>query len=186
MEITQTLYVTDRDDWRRWLAEHYRDEREIWLVYYRKESGKPRIPYGDAVKEALCFGWIDSQVKKMDGERFAQRFSPRKPGSSYSQTNKERLSKLLAEGRVMPEVAAQIGDLRVEDYEFPGDILDALKKTPRAWKHFQRYPGAYRRIRVAFVDAARKRPGEFEKRLNYLIEMCEQDKQFGYNIDEFF
>lgn len=186
MEISQTLYVTDRNHWRRWLEEHYTDEQEIWLVYYRKGSGKPRIPYEDAVKEALCFGWIDSQVKNMDGERYAQRFSPRKPGSPYSQTNKERLSRLLAEGKVMPEVAAGIGDLRVEDYQFPRDILDALKANPQAWKNFRLYPGAYRRIRVAFVDAARKRPAEFEKRLNHLIEMCEQDKQFGYNIDEFF
>ena len=88
MEITQTLYVTNRDDWRNWLKEHYRSEQEIWLIYYRKDAGKLRIPYNDAVEEALCFGWIDSIMKNLDHERFVQRFSPRKRKSDYSQTKK--------------------------------------------------------------------------------------------------
>ena len=72
MEISQTLYATTREEWRDWLREHYRDEAEIWLVFFRKQSGKPRIAYNDAVEEALCFGWIDSTVKTLDGESFAQ------------------------------------------------------------------------------------------------------------------
>ena len=79
MEIKQTLYITDKKAWRSWLKKHYKTEKEIWLVYYKKNTGKPRIPYNDAVEEALCFGWIDSIVKTLDTERVAQRFSPRKP-----------------------------------------------------------------------------------------------------------
>lgn len=186
MEVSETLYVTNREDWRRWLEKNHRDKNEIWLVYYRKESGKPRIPYKDAVKEALCFGWIDSQVKKIDEDSFAQRFTHRKPGSPISQTNKERLKLLLEEGRVIPEVAAELGDLTAEEYELPDDIVDALKANGAAWKNFKRYPAAYRRIRAAFVDSARKRPEEFEKRLRHLVEMSEQDRQFGYGIEEFY
>ena len=99
MEITQTLYVTDPQEWRAWLKAHYKTESEIWLVYYKKHTGKPRIAYNDAVEQALCFGWIDSIIKKLDEERSAQRFSPRKPKSGYSQANIERLRHLVAQGK---------------------------------------------------------------------------------------
>ena len=101
MNVTKTLYVTSREDWREWLKKHYKTEKEIWLVYYRKQTGKPRIPYNDAVEEALCFGWIDSILKNLDQERFAQRFSPRNLKRGYSQTNQERLRKLVEQGKVM-------------------------------------------------------------------------------------
>jgi len=87
MNTENTLYVSERKDWRAWLAKHHKTDKQIWLVYYRKETGKPRISYNDAVEEALCFGWIDSTVHKLDDERFAQRFSPRKKTSSLSQSN---------------------------------------------------------------------------------------------------
>ncbi len=100
MNITKTLHVTNRRDWRKWLREHYKTEKEIWLVYYKKETGKPRILYNDAVEEALCFGWIDSTAKSLDEKRTAQRFSPRKSKSPYSPANKERLRKLLKQHKV--------------------------------------------------------------------------------------
>ncbi|MFA5023936.1 MAG: hypothetical protein WC523_03210 [Patescibacteria group bacterium] len=77
LKIGHTLYVTDRKPWRSWLSKHYKSEKEIWLVYFRKKSGKPRISYNDAVEEALCYGWIDSIIKNLDEERFVQRFSIR-------------------------------------------------------------------------------------------------------------
>ena len=115
MDVTKTLYVTNRDDWRNWLEENYRNEREIWIVYYRKQAGKPRIPYNDAVEEALCFGWIDSIIKNIDQERYAQRFTPRKPQSKFSQTNKERLKKLIEQGKVMPEALGSLNDALVRE-----------------------------------------------------------------------
>ena len=186
MEITKTFYAPDRQAWRDWLKEHYQDEKEVWLVYYRKQADKPRIPYNDAVEEALCFGWIDSTVKHLDAERNAQRFSPRKPKSGYSQTNKERLRWLVARGQVMPEVLATLGDISAEEFEIPADILQALQANEQAWQNFQRYSGSYQRIRVAYVDSARERPGEFEKRLKHLVRMTEQDKQFGYGIVKYY
>lgn len=186
MEIDKTLYVTERASWREWLADHYRSEREIWLIYYRKATGKPRIAYNDAVEEALCFGWIDSIVKGVDEARTAQRFSPRRPGSGYSQTNIERLRRLAGQGKLMPEVLAGLGDLLEREYAYPAEIIEALQANETAWRNFQSYSGAYRRIRVAYVDAGRDRPGEFEKRLDYLIKKSEQGKQFGFGIESYY
>jgi uncharacterized protein YdeI (YjbR/CyaY-like superfamily) len=145
MEITKTLSVTHRKDWRKWLRAHYKTEKEIWLVYYKKETGKPRILYNDAVEEALCFGWIDSILKSLDKERTVQRFSPRKPNSAYSPANKERLRKLLKQRKVIKEVRDTLGNLLEEKFEVPNDILAALKANPKAWKNFQKFSTSYKR-----------------------------------------
>ena len=186
MNVTKTLYVTSREDWRKWLKKHSKAEKEIWPIYYRKQTGKPRIPYNDAVEEALCFGWIDSIVKNVDQERFAQRFSPRNPKSAYSQTNKERLRKLIGQGKVMKEVLATLGDISTEKFEIPRDILQTLKANKQAWANFQTYSESYQHIRIAFIDGARRRPEEFNKRLKHLIKMTEKNKQFGFGIAGYF
>jgi uncharacterized protein YdeI (YjbR/CyaY-like superfamily) len=155
-------------------------------VSYLKKTGKPSVPYNDAVEEALCFGWIDSIVKKLDQDRYAQRYTPRKTGSGYSQTNKERLKKLIEQGKVMPEVLAGLDEIGLEDFEYPADIVAALQENEQAWKNFQRYSGSYRRIRIAYIDVARNRPGEYEKRLAHLIKMTGQDKQFGRGIEDYY
>ncbi len=175
------LFTTaDRAAWRDWLVKNHRSRQEVWLVYYKKHTGKPRIPYNDAVEEALCFGWIDSTVRSVDEDRFAQRFSVRKPGSAYSQANKERLRALISQGRVIDEVLATLGDLTDEPFEVPPDILAAIQASPAAWVNFQNFSPTYVRIRVAFIDGARKRPQEFEKRLRHFIEMTEKNRQFGF------
>lgn len=180
MDITKTLYAATRAEWRKWLKKNYKTEKEIWLVYYKKTSRKPRIEYNDAVEEALCFGWIDSNVKKIDEESHAQRFSPRKPKSGYSQANKERLHKLVADGKVMKDVLATLGDISEAKFEIPKDILKAIKANKEAWKNFQNFSDGYKRIRIAFIDGARNRPEEFKKRLNYFIKMTEKNRQFGF------
>jgi uncharacterized protein YdeI (YjbR/CyaY-like superfamily) len=187
MEITETLYVTDRKDWRKWLREHYKSAKEIWLVYPKKETGKPRIAYNDAVEEALCFGWIDSTVKTLDKDRSAQRFSPRKPKSRYSPANKERLRKLVKQRKVIKAVRETLGDILEQKFEVPKDILRAIKADQEAWKNFQKFSDAYKRIRIGFIDGARKRPEEFKKRLRYFIKMTEKNKQYGFGgIDKHF
>lgn len=180
MEITQTLYVTDPQEWRAWLETHYKTEDEIWLIYYKKDSGKPRIAYNDAVEQALCFGWIDSIIKKMDEERSAQRFSPRKPKSGYSQPNIERLRHLVAQGKVVDEVLKSLGNVLEQEFVFPPDILDAIKADEGTWNNYQNFSEPYKRIRVAFIESARKRPEEFQKRLNYFIKMTRKNKLIGF------
>jgi uncharacterized protein YdeI (YjbR/CyaY-like superfamily) len=180
MNVGKTLYVIDRQAWRAWLADHYDKEKEIWLIYSKKASGKPRILYNDAVEEALCFGWIDSTAKRIDDDSYAQRFSPRNPKSPYSEANKARLRKLVQEGRVIPSVKAVIPDIINEEFVVPFDILGALKLNKVAWENFQKFSDQYQRIRVAYVDGARDRPDEFKKRLNNLIKLTEKNKQFGF------
>jgi uncharacterized protein YdeI (YjbR/CyaY-like superfamily) len=180
MKVSQTLHVVFRKEWRDWLKKNYKIEKEIWLVYYKKDSGKPRIPYNDAVEEALCFGWIDSTVKRLDSERFAQKFSPRKPGSAYSQANKERLTRLVENGKVLKPIRATLGNFSVENFQIPEDTRGAIKSNRLAWKNFKKFSQAYIRIRIAFIEGARNRPQEYEKRLRYFIKMTEKNKQFGF------
>jgi uncharacterized protein YdeI (YjbR/CyaY-like superfamily) len=180
LDEAELLYVTNGREWRDWLQSHYKSEKEVWLVYYKKHTGRPRILYNNAVEEALCFGWIDSTVRTIDEDRYAQRFSPRNPKSPYSQANKERLRGLIKQGKVVDEVLATLGNLAEEQFEMPPDILKAIKTNKEAWKNFQASSPPYVRIRVAFIDAARNRPQEFTKRLGYFIEMTEKNRQFGF------
>jgi uncharacterized protein YdeI (YjbR/CyaY-like superfamily) len=180
MNITQTLYITHREDWRGWLKKYYKTETEIWLIYPKKATGKPRIEYNDAVEEALCFGWIDSIVKKLDEDHTVQRFSPRKPKAKYSQANIERLRYLVAKKKVVKEVAATVKDVLNEKFVIPNDILKALKANKNAWQNFGKFSDSYKRIRIAYIDGARKRPEEFRKRLRHFIEMTEKNKVLGF------
>jgi len=180
MEISQTLYFTDPKDWRNWLKKNYKIEKEIWLVYPKKATGKPRIEYNDAVEEALCFGWIDSINKRLDDEHTVQRFSPRKPKAKYSQANIERLRFLVEKKKVIKEVAETLDEILNGEFVIPPDILKAIKANKNAWKNFQAFSDSYVRIRIAFVDGARKRPEEFKKRLRHFIEMTEKNKIFGF------
>jgi uncharacterized protein YdeI (YjbR/CyaY-like superfamily) len=180
MKQRKTFYTADRQVWREWLEKHHATEKEIWLVYPKKASGRPRLVYNDAVEEALSFGWIDSIVRTIDESSYAQRFSPRSPRSRYSQANKERLRKLVKEGKVIPEVVAGLGNILEEKFVIAPDILKALRANAPAWKNFRQFTPGYRRIRIAFIEGARNRPEEFRKRLRYFISMTEKNKQFGF------
>jgi len=180
LDGAKLLYATNRREWRSWLKRHYKSRKEVWLVYAKKHTGMPRILYNDAVEEALCFGWIDSTVKGIDKDRFAQRFSLRNPKSRYSQANKERLKELVRQGKVAHDVLATLGNFAEEPFEMPPDIFGAIKANEKAWKNFQTFSQSYIRIRLAFIDVARNRPQEFKKRLKYFIEMTGKNKTFGF------
>ena len=180
MKISNTLYLTNPKDWRAWLKQHHKSEAEVWLVYPKKATGKPRIEYNDAVEQALCFGWIDSIIKTLDDEHTVQRFSPRKPKAKYSQANIERLRTLVAQKKVIKEVADTLTDVLNAEFTIPPDILKAIQADKETWKNFQSFSDAYIRIRIAFIDGARKRPDEFKKRLRYFIEMTAKNKQIGF------
>jgi uncharacterized protein YdeI (YjbR/CyaY-like superfamily) len=94
----KTLHVTTREAWRKWLQKHHDRETEVWLIFYKQHTGKPRVAYEDAVEEALCFGWIDSIVRRVDDECYMQKFTPRKPNSKWSDSNRARVKKLLKAG----------------------------------------------------------------------------------------
>lgn len=180
MNKLETLYVANRNDWRAWLEKHFDTEKEIWLVYPKKSSGKPRISYNDAVEEALCFGWIDSTVRSIDAGNHAQRFSPRNPQSNFSQANKERLKWLLKENMLHQSMQDIAKKVLKEKFSFPPDIIAAIRNDTVAWENYQKFSPSYKRIRIAYIDAARKRPEEFKKRLAHFIEKTKENKQIGF------
>ncbi|MEM4255172.1 MAG: YdeI/OmpD-associated family protein [Candidatus Norongarragalinales archaeon] len=183
MKITKKIYVTTARQWRAWLKKNHGKAKEVWLVYYKKHSGKKRIPYNDAVDEALCFGWIDSTVKTIDKDSFAQRFTPRRPLSKPSQMNKERMRKLARQGRMtktgLDAVAHAFHPKKREKFAIAKDVLAALKADEAVWKNFRSFPAHYRRIRIAYVENYRDNPGQFKKSLENLVRMTRQNKKFG-------
>lgn len=187
MEITETFHPATRQEWRAWLAQHHRDRSEIWLVSYRVAVGKPVVAYNDAVEEALCYGWIDSTRKSLDEERLAQRFTPRLPASPFSQTNLERLARLMERGGVIPAVLEQLGPVRAEHYRVPAEIEAALRASGEAWSHWQSFSPSYRRIRASYVESARDRgEAEYRKRLDQLVRKTAAGRQYGYGIEDFY
>ena len=162
--------------WRRYLAEHFETQKEIWFVFPVKDSGEEGLSYNAAVEEALCFGWIDSTNRRLDDLHQARRFSPRRKGSPYSRPNIERLIWLDAQGMIHPSVRDSILPVIQEEFVFPEDILDALRQDGTVWENYQQFTEPYKRIRVAYIDAARKRPEEFSKRLNSFIEKTRKGK----------
>jgi len=176
----KTFYAKNRQEWRAWLKKNYKTEKEIWLLNPHTASGKKRIPYNDTVEEALCFGWIDSTVRNVNKNFSAQRFTPRKPKSNYSQANIERLKLLGRQGMLVPEVKKATAGIIKQKFVFPPDIISKIKKDRAAWAGFLEYPDVYKRLRVAYVDGARKRPDEFKKRLANLIKTSETGSMVGY------
>ena len=181
MESKKIFRCGTRQEWRAWLEAHFETEQEIWFVFPTKESGEAGVSYNDAVEEALCFGWIDSTAGTMDGTHHIRRFTPRRPGSSYSQPNIERLIWLEARGLLHPKVRASVEELIHTPFVFPEDILDVLRQDETVWANYTAFPEPYKRIRVAYIDAARKRPAEFEKRLASFVQKTRQNKRIaGY------
>jgi uncharacterized protein YdeI (YjbR/CyaY-like superfamily) len=180
MEIGKTLRVTTRKAWRAWLEKNHARKKEVWLVYATKQSGKGRVAYSDAVEEALCFGWIDGIIKKIDANYFAQRFSPRRSAKSQlSETNKERVRRLIRTGLMTPAGMEKIRGRMSEQFVLPRDIVAALKRDPQTWKNFQRFPKWYQRVRVGWLDASRNHAGVFQSRLRYFLKMTAQNKRYG-------
>ncbi len=186
--MTETKYFTNRQDWRKWLETNFETKEDIWLEYPKKETGKKRILYNDAVEEALCFGWIDTTVKLLNKETTIQRFCKRRNNSSYSQANKERLKWLLENGLIHESVQEEIEKVTKEKFVFSGDIVEKLKADKSTWENFRKMSESYQRIRIAYIESARKRPEEFEKRLNHFIGKTKENKMikgFG-GIDKYY
>jgi uncharacterized protein YdeI (YjbR/CyaY-like superfamily) len=182
MKITETL-DTNRAGWRAWLKKNHAKAKEIWVIYHKKHTGKKRLPYNDAVEEALCFGWIDSTVKTVDKNCFAQRFTPRKDAGNWSELNKERVRGLIAAGKMTAAGLAKIDKTHADtlhnpQLRIPAKILKELKKDPGIWANFQKFPETYKRIRIAWI-AMTSRPAAYKQRLRYFLKMTKQNKRFG-------
>ena len=176
MNEKKMIFCTDRSEWREWLSENFETEKEIWFVFPSVSSCEKGVSYNDAVEEALCFGWIDGQAGTLDETHQLRRFTPRRKGSRYSQSNIERLIYLDSCGLIHPKIRASIEEVIKKPFVFSNDILNAIRQDDIAWKNYQTFSEPYRRIRIAYIDAARKRPEEFKKRLDNFIKKTKDNK----------
>jgi len=185
----EELYAVSRGEWRVWLEKNHDVESEVWLIYYKRHTGKPRIPYDDAVEEALCFGWIDSIVKRIDDERFAQKFTPRKDGSRWSEANKKRVEKMVREARMTEAGLAKVrkakasgewfkSRVRKKEVKVPSFMKDALAANKKALENFNKLAPSYKRNFVGWVSSARREETR-EKRMVEAIRLLERGEKLG-------
>ncbi|HYF30899.1 MAG TPA: YdeI/OmpD-associated family protein [Chitinophagaceae bacterium] len=182
----KTYYARNRKAWRAWLLKHHAKSPGVWLIYYKKESGKPRVEYADAVEEALCFGWIDSTMRPLDEDRYMQRFTPRKPKSVWSALNKSRIEKLMGQGLMMPAGLEAIDTAKkngswtsidhVENLEMPAALTRALNKNKAALKHFNQASRTYRKQVLYRINSA-KLPETRARRIAEMVKMMGEGKK---------
>ena len=178
-----TLDVRTRADWRRWLAKHHASSPGIWLLRQKKHTGVEAMTYEELVREALCFGWIDSLVKRVDEYRYAIKVTPRKPTSKWSEINRKRWKQLEADGLLSAPglAAAPTGKSyapRPQIPALPAYIAKALKRNVRAWRHFQALAPTHRRDFVVWIHTA-KRPETRERRIRESIALLSVGKKLG-------
>jgi uncharacterized protein YdeI (YjbR/CyaY-like superfamily) len=178
--VEPTFFETP-EAFRRWLNQHHATEKELWVGFYKAKSGRGGMVYRQALDEALCFGWIDGMVRKVDDERYMQRFTPRRKGSTWSRANVRRVGELASEGRIHPAGLAAF-EQRVEEktgrYSFeqqevrlPPGLQRRLKADAKAWSFFGAQPASYRRMMTWWVVSAMKEETR-ERRLSRLIAGC--------------
>jgi uncharacterized protein YdeI (YjbR/CyaY-like superfamily) len=180
----KTFHARTLDDWRAWLDEHHDSESEVWLIFYKRDTGMLSIAYGDALDEALCFGWVDSLIKRLDDRRYARKFTPRKPDSRWSAINRKRYASLKASGRLnaaginRAPTGRTYGPRRAVPSDVPAYIASALRKHPAAWRHFEELAPSHRRRYVAWIDFA-KRDETKARRLKEAIRLLNVGKPLG-------
>src|SRR6266516_400672 len=161
----KTLRVKSVDQWRDWLDEHHASESEVWLVFYKRHTGVASIDYKDALDEALCFGWVDSLVKRLDDQRYARKFTPRRADSRWSTINRRRYAALKASGRLKPAGINRAPTDRSYDplpprfkmpSKVPAYIQNALRKHPAALRYFEALAPSHRRRYLAWIESAKQ------------------------------
>lgn len=167
---TQTITFHDRQAWRNWLKKNHSEKKEIWLVFYKKHTDKKSLAYTDAVEEALCFGWIDGLLKRIDNEKHKIRFSPRRPGSIWAPSNVARVRKMIREKKMTEAGLKLFKNAKLEKQTaptvktvikkskrivIPPDLRKALAAEPKALKHFTNYPPSFRLLAINWVKTAK-------------------------------
>lgn len=181
----ESVEAIDRTTWRQWLAEHHQTKPGIWLVYYKVKSGKPSIRYPEAVQEALCYGWIDSKVQPIDGDRYRQIFTPRKPGSVWSKLNKQYVAdlidqNLIAQAGMAKIIAAQQDGSwnaldEIEALVVPPDLEAALAADSAAQQNFQNFSNSVKKIILTWIGSA-KRPATRSTRIQQTAIAAAQNR----------
>jgi uncharacterized protein YdeI (YjbR/CyaY-like superfamily) len=183
----KTLLVRTLDQWRKWLAKHHESESEVWLIFHKKHTGVASIEYKDALDEALCFGWVDSLVKRLDDQQCARKFTPRRPDSRWSAVNRKRYAELKKEGRLKPpgiergptnrEYGPRSTRLELPS-KLPEYIQATLRKHPTALRHFEALSPSHRREYFAWIESAKREETKL-RRLEEAIRLLESGKVLG-------
>lgn len=188
----KTTHPKTRRQWRRWLEENHATSQGVWMIYYKKGTGKSEFNMADAVEEALCFGWIDSTARKLDDERTMQKFTPRKPKSVWSKINKQRIEKLIEQKLMTPAGISKIekarengswnslnsSDFHAENNSLPDELKKALGKNKKALENFQTFPPGYRKRFLFWIDSA-KTPRTKAARIKQTLLMAAANKKPG-------
>lgn len=179
----KTIDIRTRAKWRHWLGNHHASSPGIWLTFHKKHTGTKSVPYDDAVEEALCFGWIDSIIKRLDDDRYLRKFTPRKPGSNWSDINRKRYADLEAKGLLAPAgIKRPPTQNRYAELPriptLPTYIEKAFRSNPKAWKSFQQLAPSYRRSYVGWIATA-QRPETREKRIRETIRVLAAGNKLG-------
>jgi len=167
-----TVEAETAAEWRRWLAANHDRLAEVWLVFYKQHTGRACVAYTDALDEALCYGWVDSLVKRLDDDRYARKFTPRRADSAWSDVNRKRYAELAAGGRLAPPGVARAPTDRRPPTAYlnktttpPAYIEQALNKHPKARKAFDALAPSHKRNYIAWIDSAVREETKL-KRLN--------------------
>jgi uncharacterized protein YdeI (YjbR/CyaY-like superfamily) len=190
MNFINQLNFPDRERWREWLLNNHDKEREAWLIFYKKHTGKPTVSYEAAVEEALCFGWIDSTVRRIDEERYMQHFTPRKPSARWSPDNVLRVKKMIEQKRMTPAGLEKyqafldhpgrlvVIDKPADDLHIPADLLKTLEKDPLTLKKFIALSDSYKHLCIRWIEAA-KRAETRIKRISEIAELTSKGQKIG-------
>ena len=179
-----SIHPKSRADWRKWLEENQSRKEGVWLISYKKATGKPRFDYDEAVEEALCFGWVDSKGNKLDDERSMLWFAPRKSGTGWSKLNKERVEKLIKLKLTAPAGLAKINAAKKDGswnaldaahaLEIPSDLEKAFSKNKTARGYFEAFPPSVKRAILEWISNA-KRPETRAKRIDETVTKAEKN-----------
>ena len=179
-----SVHPKSRAEWRKWLEKNHTRTEGIWLISYKKATGKPRVDYDESVEEALCFGWIDSKGNKLDDERTMLWFAPRRARTGWSKSNKERVAKLIKAKVMAPAGLAKINAAKkdgswnaldaVEALEIPPDLAEAFSKNATAGGYFEAFPRSVKRALLEWISNARK-PETRAKRIAETVTKAEQN-----------
>ena len=188
MKTTDTIHMLRLEDWRFWLQQHHQTSPGVWLMFFKKNTGQPCITYDDALDEALCYGWIDSIIKKIDDERYVSKLTPRTNLGKWSTANKRRVLRLIAQSRMQAEGLTKIEDINVlaeqpartrpAIMDLPHELEQAIQANASAWEYWQTLPSSHRREYIWWLTSA-KRPETVARRMREALALLEQRRLLG-------
>jgi uncharacterized protein YdeI (YjbR/CyaY-like superfamily) len=189
MQIKNPKHFKNRNDFRKWLEKNHDKQKELWILFYKVHTKKKSLRYAEAVEESLCFGWIDGIVKRIDDEKHAQRFTPRKSKSIWSKVNKERAEKMIEQGKMTEAGLAKIKEAKKSGwwnkaYSFevenimPLEMKKVLMSDKEAWTNFQKFGKSYQNTYIFYVNYA-KREETKQKRIQFVLERARRNEPPG-------